>query len=211
MVTKIWSHDWVLILLNLRKETWTLFTITISVRMIHWFIAKSMFLLFCIFIIEFETQSQQLSHSKCQGKICFLMIMVLLAQSQVCHALHIHQPCPYQKCWLICAPHLPAGRHWEKIDSCHFFEVIFASKPTIVCNKKTLFFVFLQFKKLKVSTSCHERLTRGTNMNDSSDSSLSRPALRIDPSKLMHNPLKKRNRKQYCLLLWALATTKFNW
>ena len=48
-------------------------------------------------------------------------------------------------------------------------------------------------------------------MTHSSESSSGRPAPRIDPVKLTHNPLKKRNRKQYRLLLWALATTKFNW
>ena len=65
----------------------------------------------------------------------------------------------------------------EKNWFCHFFVVTFASKPTVFCNKKTLFFVSWQFKKMEVPTPRHECLTRGANMNESPESSSSRPAL----------------------------------
>ena len=100
-----------------------------------------MLILFYIFIIEFHTQSEQLPavSFKMSAEHTFLITILLLAQNQTRHALHIHQPYPHQKCWLICAPssHL---LHPPPCDWMYCFggtKLIMSAKYPIIINPHT--------------------------------------------------------------------------
>ena len=66
MLTRFWSHDWLLILSYLWKEPWPLFTVTISVDYNSFILIINLIFHFLyLHSIEFQTQRQQLQQLSC--------------------------------------------------------------------------------------------------------------------------------------------------